>query len=860
MIFETTLPGSSIQVIDEYNTSVYDTSEFGTTESVLVIGTAFDGPTGKEVMIYNPEHAAYIFGGTYDSVAKRSADLVAQIQDVYDKGCRTIYAIRVGGKELSKTYRLKEDLPVYFKISSVFPSNKYKDMALAIHDGKFEIFKTANKTTLEEKREGVIESVESIVKVGFNINDKTGGGFNADSKLVDFLEFVNNYTKNNVFHFSLVNEQGLDITTGFEAQNISLGALFDGVYTIGRIDNEVREEPVIKADFADAPYKGFNGDFIFKIETNKKVESLYPIIISDYESLNIFGKLDDYSKKDDVDYEEVDMSKFELYKKLGSGYAQTAKLEEYTRDSNKITVKPTDHVVEIGEGIYSTASSLKTDYRILASAYADDTIIAQLPKPEDFLRVSKNEIPLLFGKNPESPQSTTESAVAIYKLDNDVEKKYAFKVVFEEDIEVVTVETLKTSLEKTTAIKPLKDTTDISPEKHVITTCENEFWITTKEEEMFSLSRTEKAGAKIKTIMPLSALNDENKKTCLVTVEEEKGLGGELDTVTYTIHIAQGYAEISTVNDIAELLKNTVIGKTFDIKCTHCNYQIAEKSEAEAKANKSIEKEKGIEIPYITTDNFARQFAQHCEYTSLKTYQTHGVIGVKPILDTSINSVTAKYNSLIERDYQMYVKNTIGKEVRDMNNLPYNIGKAITITTMQHTINTLDGYRYTASGQGTYVGRASVLSREVSTTNQVLPITPHFTYSETQKTGLNRKGYVTVSYRDGAYKVTDGVTQAPIYSQFSRFATFRTMKMVDQVIREATEPFIGKKNNLINRNAMYTAIKSGMDALLEIYLERYEFTMNYNKHDARLGEIKISYEIDILDEIRNVKNTVTAKK
>lgn len=846
-MFNTTLPGSSIQVIDEYNKSTYDTSEFGTTESVLVIGTAFDGPTGKEVVVYNPEHASYIFGGTYDARQKKSADLVAQIQDVYDKGCRTIYAIRVGGKEISKVYRLKEDLPIFFKVAGVFPSNKYKDMALAIHDGKFEIFKTANKTTLEEKREGVIESSESIIKVSFDINDSLA--FDKGSKLADFIEYVNNFTNNNVFHFSLVDEKGIDITTSYEAQSISVGALFDGIYTIGRVDKDGDPAgPVVKADIPTTAYKGFNGGVLFTLESNEKVSCDYPIVKSDYDFLMQYGALETISKKDAIDYDEVGMNSFELYKKLGSGYAQTAMIQNA---ESKAIVKatPSDHplhTTEITEGIYSIASSLKTDYRILATGFADEPIVSSFPKKEDFLKESFAKIPLLFTQNSESEAI----AHAVYKLEDDVEKPYLFKVNLKESFDdVVTAESLKTTLEKTTAIKPLKETSTVTPDKHVITECENIFWVTAPNLEG------------VKTVMPVSDLRTPKEDlNFVVTVAEDKSNG----TITFEINILNDIAEFTTVSSLVEMLKESVIGQIFNIVYDNDfanELVIATPGDKNTPTeNKKFTYSTNIAIPYTTTDNFARQLAQHCEYTSLKTYQTHGVIGVKPIIDNSIKSVTEKYNTLVNKNYDLYVKNNVGRRVLDMNNMPYHIGKAITITTFQHTVNTLDGYHYTSTGQGAYVGRASVTSSEVSTTNQIVPITPHFTYSETQKTGLNRKGYVTVGFRDGAYKITDGVTQAPIYSQFSRFATFRTMKVVDRVIREATEPFIGKKNNLINRNAMYTAIKSGMDALLDTHLERYEFTMDYNKHDARLGEIKISYEIDIIDEIRNVKNTVTAKK
>ena len=50
---ELILPGVITELISEY-ASGYDQSLFGTTDSVLVIGTAFNGPVGKVVEVYSP--------------------------------------------------------------------------------------------------------------------------------------------------------------------------------------------------------------------------------------------------------------------------------------------------------------------------------------------------------------------------------------------------------------------------------------------------------------------------------------------------------------------------------------------------------------------------------------------------------------------------------------------------------------------------------------------------------------------------------------------------------------------------------------------------------------------------------------
>ena len=74
------LPGVITEIIPDY-TQDYDTSEFGTTESVTIIGTAFNGPVGKVVPIFSPEHAKYIFGDSFDATTRREATLVPEIYD-----------------------------------------------------------------------------------------------------------------------------------------------------------------------------------------------------------------------------------------------------------------------------------------------------------------------------------------------------------------------------------------------------------------------------------------------------------------------------------------------------------------------------------------------------------------------------------------------------------------------------------------------------------------------------------------------------------------------------------------------------------------------------------------------------------
>ena len=104
------LPGVYMDVLPDYSYG-YDTSLFGTTDPVLIIGTAFNGPNnGQPLEVYSKEHASYMFGKVYDSEKQQESNLVAGIHDAWDRGCRTIYACRVGGKDMYKDFNFRVDV------------------------------------------------------------------------------------------------------------------------------------------------------------------------------------------------------------------------------------------------------------------------------------------------------------------------------------------------------------------------------------------------------------------------------------------------------------------------------------------------------------------------------------------------------------------------------------------------------------------------------------------------------------------------------------------------------------------------------------------------------------------------------
>ena len=197
----------------------------------------------------------------------------------------------------------------------------------------------------------------------------------------------------------------------------------------------------------------------------------------------------------------------------------------------------------------------------------------------------------------------------------------------------------------------------------------------------------------------------------------------------------------------------------------------------------------------------------------------------------------------------------------DRNNMPYPIGRALSVTAFQHTVETYDNYTYTATGASAYAGMVSTLPIDQSSTSQTINLN-NISYELTnyQLGRLTQAGYVTVkdSYTKG-FVVTDGVTMAPSTSSFRRLSISRIINGIDEALRTVSEPYIGKQNHMSNRNSLQTAIKSVLDKMLNNLIEKYDFTLVNDNAATRLGIIEIEYTIIPIYEIREIRNRVTVR-
>ena len=426
---ELILPGVITEIVNDY-VAGYDTSEFGTTDAVTIIGTAFNGPVGVPVPVFSPEYAKYMFGEAFDSVNRREATLIPEIYDAWNRGCRTIYAVRVSGKDMFKDFELAVETKLKLRVSGQFPCNENKKCYMLYdaqqgsgeNTGVIRIYKPADRTTMQEKLQGVVNNVNSILVCEINLDNH---GLTKAARLIDLINLVNNLEKNNVLTLSVVDENGVVITEADrEIQHLNIGDMFPGIYTICRdkVGEKIKAKTLIEVvqtedkDGRLTNYNGFKDAIWRKLIVNTDVKQPYPLgaasfanfkacmpelsVDVDFNFLKKVGMINNLAIMDEIDYEEVELDAFDLYCKLGKGFVQQAKIKKISKNGKDYykVVKPEDNdeerIVGIEDGIYSILENHKSDFLVLAGISAETNITRALPKKDAFNRINPGHIAL----------------------------------------------------------------------------------------------------------------------------------------------------------------------------------------------------------------------------------------------------------------------------------------------------------------------------------------------------------------------------------------------------------------------------------------------------------------------------------
>lgn len=942
------LPGVITEIIPDYAQD-YDTSAFGTTESVTIIGTAFNGPVGRVTPIFSPEHAKYIFGDSFDPKTRREASLVAEVYDAWERGCRTVYGIRVSGKEIYKDYSFATETKLKLRVSGIFPSNDNKDIYMNFTSaqaangevGSIKVYKPSERSNMKEKMQGLVLNQSQMIVTDIKL---AGYGITKDSRLVDVINIVNGAENNNVLRLAIVNEDGADVTTSSkEAQSLSVGVMFPGLYTIGR--DKATSDIVVKTDIGYVlsseakPHTNYQEAIWKELLVNTNVSNSYPIYAKSNGDLNSLlgavttdtagewlksvGVLDKITLKDKVDYEEAELDEFDLYQRLGSGFAQTAQIVEVKGNDDiikgyKVTVPNSNdinRVISIPDGTYSMLENHSTNYTVMSNATAETKVSGKLPRKDAFKKRKAGVINL------------QDNGTNVIELTAKINSK-DFSEAIEFDVEVISVEEGLNQSEilnnLSTAVKYERIATVTEEESNNVKFAEgtmvmvvgntivDELVVDRAMADVTFNLKTMQNGVLVEAPQTGNFIVDIQDKLYAVEYDVVKYRIKAMTQDTYVIGTNKEIANIYKVladNELepvailgqiankeleedytvcfAEVLPHKAIVKIFSTEAQWMNYdelveklnsdsvfgeifsalaltpdvEVASKLEGKGLDKAEAFFDTSMYIPYTTSDNFARHLAQHCTYTSLKTYPTHGMIGCSKLNGVNLATVADRVNDILGLDLDLYAKRPNGNNMLNNNNVPHPIGRCISVPFMQYTVTTGNGYNYVSNGAAGYAGMVSTLPADRSSTNQPINLPSlAFELSNYQLSKLTGKGIVTCKRTTQGLVITDGITMAPVDSAYRRLSTAKVINVVDRELRRVIEPFIGLQDNLATINSLNTAITSVLNKLKENLINYYEFRIVTDQASSRLGIIKIQYIVIPTNEIKEVRNTVSVQE
>ena len=1028
------LPGVLVDIENEI-VQEFDPSKWGQTDAVVLIGTAFSGPVGQPTRIYNSDMANYIFGASYNSETKKSATLTAAVRDAYDRGCTTIYAMRVGGEDIYKDFQFCDDNNSEYRlrIMNRYPTNSAKDcyIFLDLADGAeaLYLYKPAAKATINESKSGLVGSSDAIMKSELNL---ASYGLTKNDKLTSLIDLFNeNFgNHNNVLDMQIVTKKGVVVTSTPEVQNIAIGSCFPGLYTIGRDASNCASyttlvsNVIVDQDNDAKPYTSYSGTMFKTLEFNSDVASSYPLYASSekysqmqdvlsaasvtstssWDFLGTSGAVNRAWAKDSKDYEGTDMTKFEMYQALGEGFATTAmavnrgtKADGSERKPRVVETPATDssRVVGITDGIYGTLQDAEIRYRVLTCANADDKIVGTLPKADDF-KVAIAKTFYMLGSSEAADDYKDNLIIATASVDEDdftVPKDYEFKFVRvdEEDVAVDDLEEILqdsvatvvagidmegTDKSRAAAVARVLNGNTIKADSKLMVFDDNTRakgqlvrYKNAKTIEVLSVagfvgqlyvvdnvlyvgqldadsqevvfvpaaatenqssgdSNFERANGdaayaqfeykekdyllieSVETVY-VAAIDQANSTAAKVVLSPlgtlEKMLSDNDDVTliyaednpvgTSKVVITVGAMDAMTLSDFVALMnEDNVLGSLFTFALTtegtkQAEMYLDELTDASGvegslqenvfyfvtsdstknhdgkvfttpKHNKSVTYDYTKHIPYTTADNFARQLAQHCAYTSLRTKDTHGFIGITPTTDVSLKAVASHVESALANEFNLYAKAYNGVNMLGSDKLPYRIGDRISVTAFQYDViaNDSDGFTTKVNGAAGYAGMVSQLAIDQSSTYQPISIAQgvDFQLTHSQNVNMIQKGYVTTTNSlTRGLTITDGVTMADSTDMTKRLMVIRILDRVSQLIRTASEPFLGKTNTVANRNALNTAIDAALTSVKGEIIESYEFTIQNLSTYTADSKINISYTILPVNEIREIYNSIS---
>jgi len=195
--------------------------------------------------------------------------------------------------------------------------------------------------------------------------------------------------------------------------------------------------------------------------------------------------------------------------------------------------------------------------------------------------------------------------------------------------------------------------------------------------------------------------------------------------------------------------------------------------------------------------------------------------------------------------------------IQDRNGHKIDIGKYISIPAMYLTFfNPVDvtGFGYQSSMAALYAGFYSALpSNSAPTNKEVTGVKAPFRISKVKLNSLAKYKYIAIKQRESKLKISDAPTAARDDSDFTRLTTVRIVSDVIDAVRAVAEPYIGEPNTALSRVSLETGITRELSLLQEAgFIQRFEARVSATTAQEIQGDATVELTIVPAFELRKI--------
>lgn len=264
-------------------------------------------------------------------------------------------------------------------------------------------------------------------------------------------------------------------------------------------------------------------------------------------------------------------------------------------------------------------------------------------------------------------------------------------------------------------------------------------------------------------------------------------------------------------------------------------------------------------------DNFAYELALYCAVASHRNHATIGVISTSSPMEPTLKAVEDHVKKLEAYPNLYFMRDAKGDIIRDSEGNGIDLGKYLNVIAGGDVI--MNSYRlgqYAVNSAAAFAGYLSQLAINSAPTNKVVKYARglRIKFSNHQLDRLTNKRYITYKYKgDGqTVAIVDAMTASAPGSDYERTATMRAVRELANEIREVADPFLGEPNTVEQRNALSALLDKRLGQHKEAgTMKDYAFQLIATAYDELVGQATIELTIVPAQELRRITTVISLK-